>query len=66
MKAPKWFWIAAAIGVVLYLYSKREVHATVTAGDATITYKSDLSGPASFNDILSARSDWAAKNGYIV
>jgi hypothetical protein len=30
-----------AAGVVVYLASKREVRATVTAGDASITYRSE-------------------------
>jgi len=35
----KWFWLLAGLGVFAYLWSKREVHATVTAGEATVTYK---------------------------
>ena len=35
----KWFWIIAGLGVAAYLWSKREVRATVTAGEPTISYK---------------------------
>jgi len=34
----KYFWIFAGLGVLLYLYSKREVKATITTGEPTISY----------------------------
>jgi hypothetical protein len=34
----------AAVGALVYLASMREVNATITAGDAEITYRSDEAG----------------------
>lgn len=34
----KYFWILAGLGVLLYLYSKREVKASITVGEGTVSY----------------------------
>lgn len=36
----KAFWLLAGVGVLAYLWSKREIRATVTAGEPTLTYRS--------------------------
>jgi hypothetical protein len=39
--------LVVAAGVVIYLASKREVSATVTAGDPTVTYRARATSAAS-------------------